>query len=951
MDLLQLNHRLLDLEHELEAEVAILQHHPRALRHARRDELARRGLLPLAERDRADGLLELARELHDDCRRVGALREHGDDGAAAVGLLLHLAQVERPRVDELLPDGVRDVVLRAEQHPIVADRADDEQQVEGRVERHLRQLLLLRRVVVVPRAPLLREAADRVGQVAKLGRQRPGEGNHVEPDRVRHPLARLGLLALEVERGAAGEEDLHRLLAERAGDELDLHCEHQRPDLLVALEEAALHVARGVKRHELNDVHDALRRERRRRRLFDRIVEECEELLQRDLVHGVDARHVDDKEVEEGAARRHRPVLLARGGDARVRLGRVLELLLDLRGGGLGVLQHLDQARVVEQVARRARQPVEQVILEALERLLVRVDLLDQLLPLLLELVPLLLHDAPEQLLLEAAHRHREVDDLHLRTHLGREVRVAHPARHVHAERLGVLALLVGEHHLEPAPALLHLLVEHRVEDRVERLLHILEQQRLAKGHRVLQRIPEALVAERRDAQPVHLVAPLDPRDALRLWVDQQRPLGRARHHDAVLHRQLVRRQPLVRPVAHRALVDHELGHLQPLGHRDLLLHAVGVEALVEQDGAEVGVERPRVRDEGARERDVARHPADLVGERLRVGLPARVLAGERADELVRRVHPLLRRVGVGLNGLLLGHRRVKVGLHRLQRLVDDVELALRLGELLHRHVELALRHLERGDLRLHLFGDGRVEHHRLDPRREPRDVARRLLRVLVGEVLGRRVRVEQLDRLVVDAVLLELREVVDVLEEGRAPHHLRRLRPRHLELQPLDHHRLRRDERLVEEDEHAVEEPLDQLGRLLEHLEHLDVLASDRRERRLRLVERRLGGGQVLLDDTLVLRDHLRLARQRVLDGLHLRLLLLRLGRRRRDVLQQDGRLLLRDDERLLLLAQLDLHVLDVGPRLLELREAHVDRAREVLDVPHLLDVHLAVERDEAEV
>ena len=72
---------------------------------------------------------------------------------------------------------------------------------------------------------------------------------------------------------------------------------------------------------------------------------------QRDLVHAVDGGHVGDEEVEQRAARRHRPVLLARGVDARVGLLGVLELGLHLGGGGLGVLQHLDERRVVEQVA------------------------------------------------------------------------------------------------------------------------------------------------------------------------------------------------------------------------------------------------------------------------------------------------------------------------------------------------------------------------------------------------------------------------------------------------------------------------------------------------------------------------------------------------------------------------------------------------------------------------
>ena len=82
--------------------------------------------------------------------------------------------------------------------------------------------------------------------------------------------------------------------------------------VLCALEEAALHVARDVEVEVVDDVDDALRGERRGVRVGDRVVEEREELLQRDLVHVVDRRHVDDQEVEQRAARGDGPVLLAR---------------------------------------------------------------------------------------------------------------------------------------------------------------------------------------------------------------------------------------------------------------------------------------------------------------------------------------------------------------------------------------------------------------------------------------------------------------------------------------------------------------------------------------------------------------------------------------------------------------------------------------------------------------
>ena len=262
--------------------------------------------------------------------------------------------------------------------------------------------VLLGRVVVIPRPPLQPVRAQRLAQLRKGG-DRAREREAVEPHRVGDPLVRLLLLRVEVERAAGGEQDLHGGGREVAVDELDLHREHQRPDLLVPLEEAALHVASHVEGHVLDDVDDALRRQRRGRRALDRLVEERQELLQRDLVHRVDGRHVDDDKVEQRAARRHGAVLLTRGRDARVGLLRRLQLRLHLDGGLLRQLQHLHQAGVVEQVARRVGEPIEQIVLEPLERALVGVTLLDELLLLLLELGPLELHRAAEQLLLQPA--------------------------------------------------------------------------------------------------------------------------------------------------------------------------------------------------------------------------------------------------------------------------------------------------------------------------------------------------------------------------------------------------------------------------------------------------------------------------------------------------------------------------------------------------------------------
>ena len=204
------------------------------------------------------------------------------------------------------------------------------------------------------------------------------QGVDVEPALVGDPL--LGLLAhrLDIERAATLEEDVDVVRGELLGADEDLVGHHERKGELVTLEEAALDVEVHRVGHVIDDVLDSRRGFPARLRFVDGELVQLVELLQRGLVHHVDAGKLGDEEIDERGPVRDGSVLLARFRDLRVRLARVGQLLVHLLRGDLGVVQHLDQLHVVQQVTLRVGQPEQQVVLELLDLLLVARHLLDQ---------------------------------------------------------------------------------------------------------------------------------------------------------------------------------------------------------------------------------------------------------------------------------------------------------------------------------------------------------------------------------------------------------------------------------------------------------------------------------------------------------------------------------------------------------------------------------------------
>ena len=112
--------------------------------------------------------------------------------------------------------------------------------------------------------------------------------------------------------------------------------------------------------------------------------------------------------------------------------------------------------------------------------------------------------------------------------------------------------------------------------DGVQVLVHVFEQEREAVDDRHLQLLEEVGVVERaRPAVEVLPLALLDPADRLHLRVDAEREARRARGEDAILHRELVRRQRLRLPLHDLDLGRQQRLESERLGDRDRAINNV----------------------------------------------------------------------------------------------------------------------------------------------------------------------------------------------------------------------------------------------------------------------------------------------------------------------------------------------------------------------------------------
>ena len=194
---------------------------------------------------------------------------------------------------------------------------------------------------------------------------------------------------------------------------------------------------------------------------------------------------------------------------------------------------------------------------------------------------------------------------------------------------------------------------------------------------------------------------------------------------------------------------------------------------------------------------------------------PPLALGAESGDELGGGVEPSLHGLRLLLELLLLGGARLELLVELLEHDVERGHLLLDLGQVLGRLPQRLLGVGHGLPLRVDHLGDAVVVDDGVDPHQQPRGGGRDALHRLGRELGVLEVGLDRLDRLVVEAVLVELDQR---LEEVALGHHRLGALPAHV-LAALEQH-------------HAHAHLRHHLRRLGEGLELRDVLLAQVRQR-----------------------------------------------------------------------------------------------------------------------
>eukprot|EP00968_Pinguiococcus_pyrenoidosus_P001316 scaffold58_cov256-Pinguiococcus_pyrenoidosus.AAC.11 len=652
--------RLLQRLEPRHQEVAVLQQHPVASGVAGVQHGFSVGPLALTKRQVLEPLRRhalLVREQLDVGLgiRAGAEDEHHRHRRRT--LRKHACVVQHRRLHVLLARHADHEQLHGVVHPVrseAPDGAEPLQRREALIEA-ARQLGRLRCFEVVPVLPhvmlclemrqhLTEDVLERAqrDEVLPAGRGEPG---------------RRTVLRGAVERRVALEEEVDFAAVEALIAFHDhgghLEAEHE----LVALEDpragvvvhpardGADHVAQAVVQH-----HVALGG-------VQRLVEDVQVRVQRDLVHPHGGGEAGLREVHDRAALGHGHVLRARLADLVLGEAGLLQLALDLHGLGLGLVQRGDEVSVVEDVALRVAELAQQRVFQRHQQLRVLAHRGHQLGVLLLQVRALVRHHHVEQLVGETHQRDAVVDEHRLAHDLRAVPGVAQLGREEQLEAVVPVDDLVAQADLLGAVVQHHVLLEHRVQHGVQLLVDVLEEEGIPELDGQLQVLHEVGLVQRLHREVLVGKGVLDPAHRLLLRVDAQREARRLHGEDAVLDAVVVRGEPLGRPALDGGIVHQHRVEEQVLRQRQAALFHGRPEILVQQLRPELAGEGARVGEEGRRQQTVPDQLLLLQAQAFHVGGPPGALSGEAGDQLRRRGQALFheRRLLLELRQLLVG--------------------------------------------------------------------------------------------------------------------------------------------------------------------------------------------------------------------------------------------------------------------------------------------------------
>mmetsp|Transcript_21789 Transcript_21789/g.58699 ORF Transcript_21789/g.58699 Transcript_21789/m.58699 type:complete len:882 (-) Transcript_21789:1846-4491(-) len=546
--------------HPVHDQVEVLETHPVAAPRALAHELQRRLGLLAAHGEALEAARPSARgELFELPRGVGARRGDQKDGLRRVrGLVLdEVMECGRRRVEVGEAKDAAGKVGERGPEALGAQGLHEEEELE--VSHGLGQgprALLLGRGRLRPRRPVLRVAVH-TRLLHEAGEARR-EKDHVRHAVRRHPPGHAHARAHAAALDCLASEHTPLVLAKLARRER--LCEVQGKGEAVSLEErpghvlerAALEVEAERPDARLGALPYALGGREGR-------AEKGEETREGELVHVIEALEVHEGEKDGGAAHGHRAVDVALLVEGHLELGGLGEGLGDGGGLCLGLLEGLDEGQVLEDVARARGELVEELLLELLELHLELLLLLQELALVALELRLLVLDSQAQELALEPATRHREVNEGHERRRVWRD-RGRLVARGEHeAEAVVEVDLLVPHLH-HPARALAHEVASEKGHEDALHRVHLLHHERLAEAHGELEGRGEARLVGR---HCLHRLAPrlevLDqPRGRLAGRVDDEGHVDRVLDHERVVHAQRVAGQALSLPGQELALRGQE---------------------------------------------------------------------------------------------------------------------------------------------------------------------------------------------------------------------------------------------------------------------------------------------------------------------------------------------------------------------------------------------------------